>query len=140
MHRLQQLRKEHAELVAITRRLSAVVAREVPPPSTELYVLRRELSSALIRHLKAEDWLLYPGLLVSPNQLVARTALSFSKEMGRLARDYTEYAERWGSYAIESDWEGYRTETAAILEALTNRIKREDRELYPLLEKLNMAA
>ncbi len=140
MHRLQQLRKEHAELMAITGRLSAMIARDVPPPSTELFVLRRELSSALIRHLKAEDWLLYPRLLVSPNQVVARTALSFSEEMGGLAQAFTEYAERWGSYAIESDREGYRKETADIIEALTNRIKREDRELYPLLEKLNMAA
>ena len=53
--------------------------------------------------------------------------------MGGLAEAYAEYAERWGSYAIQSDWNGYRTETAEILEALTNRIKREDRELYPLL-------
>ena len=140
MHRLQQLRKEHAELMAITRRLSAMIARDLPPPPTELYLLRRELSSALIRHLKAEDWLLYPRLLLSPNQVVARTALSFSEEMGGLAEAYTEYAERWGSYAIQSDWDGYRTETADILGALASRIKREDRELYPLLEKLNMAA
>lgn len=140
MHRLQQLRDEHAQLMAITRRLSAMIARDVPPPSTELYVLRRELSSALIRHLKAEDWLLYPRLLVSPNQVVARTALSFSEEMGGLARAYTEYAERWGSYAIEANWSAYREETGAIIEALKDRITRENSELYPLLEKLNMAA
>ena len=117
-----------------------MIARDLPPPSTELYLLRRELSSALIRHLKAEDWLLYPRLLVSPNQAIARTALSFSEEMGGLAEAYTKYAERWGSYAIQSDWDGYRTETADIIQTLTNRIQREDRELYPLLEKLNMAA
>lgn len=140
MQRLQQLRREHVELVAIARRLSAMIAREVPPPSNELYVLRREFSSALIRHLKAEDWLLYPRLLVSPNQVVARTARSFSEEMGGLGRAYTEYAERWGPYVIEANWDGYRKETAAIIEALTERITREDRELYPLLEKLNMAA
>ena len=140
MQSLQQLRDEHAALGAITRRLSAVIALEVPPPSTKLYILRRELSSALIRHLKTEDWLLYPRLLVSPNQIVARTALSFSDEMGGLARAYTQYAERWGSYAIEADWAGYRQDTAAIIEALTDRVRRENDELYPLLEKLNMAA
>lgn len=140
MHRLKQLRNEHAELMAITGRLSAMIARDVPPAPTELYVLRRELSSALIRHLKAEDWLLYPRLLVSPNQVVARTALSFSNEMGGLDQAYTDYAERWGSYAIEADWDAYRKETAAIIEALWDRIRRENDELYPLLEKLNMAA
>jgi hypothetical protein len=62
MSNLASLREEHAQLIAIIRRLGALIAKDSPPPSTELAALRRELSSTLIRHLKAEDWILYPKL------------------------------------------------------------------------------
>ena len=129
-----RLREEHANLVSIAGRLSSVIARDEPPPSTDLYALRQELIGAVIRHLKREDWVVYPRLLASSDNRVEQTARSFSKEMGGLAKTFTDYAQRWGSFAIEDDWPGYRRETAKIISALTQRITRENRDLYPLLE------
>ena len=140
MQDLIHLHEEHEKLVAIAGRFSEMVAHEVPPPSRELYVLRMEFASALIQHLKAEDWMLYPQLLVSSDKRVAETARAFSKEMGGLARAFMDYAEQWGAHAIEGDWKRYQRETAAILEALTLRIAREERDLYPLIEIPRRAA
>lgn len=131
---LNRLREEHENLMAIAGRLSGMIAQNVPPPSHDLYVLRKELASALIHHLKSEDWVLYPRLLVSSNRCVAETARAFSEEMGGLATTFRDYAERWGAHAIECDWKRYRRETAEILETLAQRMMREDRDLYPLLE------
>ena len=140
MSNLARLREEHAQLIAIVRRLGAMIAKDSPPPAAELTALRRELRSMLIRHLKAEDWILYPRLLDSPDPVIAETALRFNTEMGGLAAAFLVYAEKWGSMAIEKDWPGYCLETAAIAEALTRRITRENQELYPLIEKLDRAA
>ena len=140
MSNLASLREEHAQLIAIVRRLGAMIAKESPPPSIELGILRRELTSTLIRHLKAEDWILYPRLLDSPDPVIAETALRFNKEMGGLAGAFMAYAEKWGSMAIENDWPGYCRETAAIAEVLTQRITRENQDLYPHIEKLDRAA
>lgn len=131
---LRRLREQHAHLVTIANRLSGVIARAAPPPPTQLFALRQELISAVIRHLKAEDWVLYPRLFASRDKKVAQTAHAFSEEMGGLAKAFTNYAQRWGSFAIEADWAGYRSETSAIIGALTRRITRENRDLYPLLE------
>jgi hypothetical protein len=84
--------------------------------------------------LKTEDWVLYPSLLGSSNERVALTARVFSTEMGGLAAEYGDYANRWGADAIDSDWMGYQRETADILRLLTLRMSREERDLYPLLE------
>src|SRR5688500_19001048 len=84
MSNLATLREEHAQLIAIVRRLGAIIAQQSPPPSTELDTLRRELRSTLIRHLKAEDWILYPRLFKSPDPVIAETALRFNTEMGGL--------------------------------------------------------
>ena len=137
---LAKLRQEHAQLVGIVRRLGTFIARPASPAQTELFELRRELTSTLIAHLKAEDWVLYPRLLASADATVARTARAFSTEMGGLAQAYTVYAEKWGADAIQRNWAGYCEDTRGFVEALTRRISRENRELYPLLEALDKAA
>jgi iron-sulfur cluster repair protein YtfE (RIC family) len=140
MSDLNKLRQEHAELVEIVGRLSTIVSQPQPPIASELFRLRHELSATLIAHLKAEDWVLYPRLFESSDARVAATARAFSEEMGGLAEAYTAYADRWTAIAIEKDWCGYCEETRGIVEALTCRITRENRELYPLLAAINKAA
>ena len=140
MSDLMKLRQEHAQLAEIVRRLAKAIAQPHPLVANELYMLRRELSSTLIAHLKAEDWVLYPRLLASVDEKVATTARAFSDEMGGLAEAYTAYVDKWTATAIEQDWRGYCSDTQGIIEALTCRINRENRELYPLLEAMDKAA
>src|SRR5256885_4158912 len=125
MSDLAKLRREHAELVGIVRRLGAFIALPEPPAQTELFQLRSAVTATLIAHLKAEDWVLYPRLLASADATVARTAQEFSYEMGGLADAYAAYAERWGADAISHDWAGYCEATRGIVEALMGRITRE---------------
>ena len=140
MSNLAELRREHAELVEMVSDLSAIIARPAPPPQTDLFEIRRKLTANLIAHLKAEDWVLYPRLLNSSDPEIARVARAFCEEMGGLANAYSVYAEQWGANAIHDDWAGYCGATRGIIEALTNRIMRENRELYPLAERLDRAA
>ena len=140
MSDLAKLRADHAELVKMVRRLADYIEQPSPPPQVELFELRREISSTLIAHLKAEDWVLYPRLLESPDASVAATARAFSDEMGGLAAAFTAYMSRWSANAIAADWPGYCRDSRGIIDALTSRITRENRELYPLLEKLDRAA
>ena len=140
MSDITKLREDHAELVRIVQRLAETIAMPSPPPQVELFELRRWLSSTLIAHLKAEDWVLYPRLLDSRDAAVADTAKAFSDEMGGLAAAYAAYADKWNAGAIDADWAGYCAESRTIIDALTCRITRENRELYPLLEALDKAA
>ena len=140
MSDLAKLRQEHAELVDIVRRLAEVIAKPSPPPQIELFNLRRELSSTLIAHLKAEDWVLYPRLLASRQPGIADIANAFIDEMGGLAAAFAAYNEKWPAPAIHADWAGYCAHSRAVIEALSNRITRENRELYPLLDALDQAA
>jgi len=132
MDDLRQCQDGHRQLLSISSRLASVIARDIPPPANVLYALRQEFASILIRHLKAEDRLLYPKLLRSSDPSVVQIAEFFVNEMGGLALAFREHSERWGAYAIDSDWAGYRRETAQLLKTLKTRITREDRDLYPL--------
>jgi hypothetical protein len=135
-----KLREDHAELVRLARRLATIIEEPVPPSQLALFDLRRQLTSTLIAHLKAEDWVLYPRLLASPDPRIASTARAFDEEMGGLSAAYVAYTEKWSATAIEGDWPGYCTDSRAIIEALSNRIVRENRELLPLLDGLGRAA
>jgi iron-sulfur cluster repair protein YtfE (RIC family) len=140
MSEILKLRQEHARLMEIAGRLTKIVAGLHPPEAGDLFKLRHELSSTLIGHLKSEDWVLYPRLLASGQGKIAETARAFSDEMGGLAKAYTAYADKWTATSIDKDWAGYCGETRGIIDALTKRITRENRELYPLLEALDKAA
>ena len=137
---LKQLREEHANLRTIARRLSGMITKDVPPSSRDLYAVRMELASALIYHLKTEDWTLYPALLHSTDERIALTSRVFSIEMGGLAEAFRNYANRWDAGSIQGDWRSYALETAEILKVLELRMAREDRDLYPLLEATNRVA
>lgn len=140
MSSLAQLRNEHAELVQIVGEWEALIDSDTPPPSVELFDVRRRLSGLLIAHLKAEDWVLYPPLLESDDPDIARTARRFVDEMGGLAASYSILMDRWDALSIQADWTHYRKEARAIAQALGNRIVRENRELYPLVERADRAA
>lgn len=140
MSSLAQLREEHAELVRIVGELQVLIERDVPPAPVELFNVRRRLSSVLIGHLKAEDWVLYPPLLSCNDPEIAATAKQFVDEMGGLAQAYSVFNERWDALSIECDWAGYCKAAGGIIEALSNRIQRENRDLYSLLERVQRAA
>jgi hypothetical protein len=112
----------------------------MPPPSVDLFDVRRRLSSLIISHLKAEDWVLYPPLLESPNPEIARVARNFVDEMGGLSAAYSIFMEKWDALSIQADWTHYQKEARGIADALGNRIVRENRELLPLVEQAGRAA
>ena len=140
MSNIMQLRTDHVELIDICQLLEASIAGDTPPSSVDLFGVRKRLTAKLIAHLKAEDWLLYPRLLESEDAQVAETARRFVEEMGGLAAAFNAYVEAWDAFRIEREWAAYKTETQGIIEALRCRISRENRELYPLLERLDRAA
>jgi hypothetical protein len=140
MSELMKLRHDHAKLADLFSQLGEMIDRQSPPPQLELFNLRRELVSTLLAHLKLEDWALYPRLMQSDQPEIARAGETFKDEMGGLAPAFLAYSEKWSADSISADWPGYCADTRGILEALTNRLMRENRELLPLLDRLDRAA
>lgn len=140
MTELAKLREDHAALARLFKRLREVVGRPEAPPRIELFDLRRELMSTLIAHLKLEDWALYPKLMQSSEADISAAGRAFKDEMGGLAPAFLDYCNRWSADSIDAEWPHYCEETNAILDALMDRLTRENRELLPLLERLERAA
>ena len=140
MSELMKLREDHAKLARLFRRLGEVIELPKAPPQVELFELRRELVSTLLAHLKLEDWSLYPRLIESGEPDIAAAGEAFKDEMSGLAPAFLAYSDKWNAGTIDADWAGYCADTRAILDALMNRLTRENRELLPLLERIDRAA
>jgi Hemerythrin HHE cation binding domain len=140
MSQLSRLREDHAKLARLFGRLGEIIDKKEAPPQLELFELRRDLMGTLIAHLKLEDWALYPRLMESGDQRISEAAAAFQEEMGGLAPAFIAYCDKWNATTIEANWTRYRGETREILDALIKRLTRENRELLPLIERLDRAA
>lgn len=131
----QQQHSEMAEIVtAISGRLdTATLANE----AREVVSLLAQLGGKLKMHLAAEDKSLYPAMFSSSNSEASQAAKKFMDEMGGLKGAFDQYSSKWRSYvAVQNDPAGFATETKSIFAALKDRVQREDKELYPLADKI----
>ena len=128
----KQLSDDHTELGAIARKLREQVEKREP----EFEAMTRErwrLGYRLAIHLATEDKHVYPALKQHADPKIAALATAYESEMGGLDQRYRDYLAKWNAVEILAHWEDFCAETLTILEALDNRIAREEQELYPML-------
>lgn len=136
---MRRLRAEHAALATLAQLLLDLVRAPDAPRPTELASVRGMLRDTLLRHLKCEDWILYPRLKASGDAAVVALAGEFVHEMGHIAQDFAAYDAKWTAARIAQNWVGFCSETEAVLAVLGMRMERENCELYPLAERLVFA-
>lgn len=137
---MQRLRAEHTALVTLSRIILSMTDLPRPPDASQLAAARSQLREALVRHLKCEDWILYPRMMATGDPELKRITREFEIEMGGLAADYVAYDDKWTREAIIADWQGFCGETRTVFGLLATRVEREERELYPLAETLYASA
>lgn len=124
---------EHDELSALADGILDQLATD-PPDYEALGTLRWRLNRVLLLHLAKEDKLLYPRLSQHVSVEARRVAERFAVEMGGLAAAFTAYIMDWPIERAQRDWPVFATKTREVLAALQHRIRREERELYPLID------
>lgn len=84
-----------------------------------------------------EDNGLYPQLRSRGSADVVKLTQDYENEMGGLKAAFSAYSARWlTGDAISDNAPVFVKETTALVQAITNRIAREDNELYPLVDQL----
>lgn len=136
MHKTQSLRKQHGDIAIISRRLRLSLRQgEAAVDAAQFRALLNEMAGTLAFHLGVEDGMLYPELLASVDAPIRETAKRFVKEMGGLKSAFQAYHHEWQEERIVAERERFIAETIGVLDALDQRIRRENEELYPLLER-----
>ena len=102
--------------------------------ASALRMLLSNLAGKLNFHLAVEDKSLYPRMMEMKDSEANALATKFMNEMGGLGQAFTAYNSKWTLSAIRADGAGFANETRTVFAALTQRIARENRELYPLAD------
>lgn len=137
MGHTDRYRQQHAEIM----RLAVEIGKRLEPATlvnsaAEVRKLLSEMSGKIIVHLAAEDTVLYPLLQKSKDPSTKALAARFAAEMGPIAQAFQNYAVRWGMESeIRSKPDAFASETKAIVKALSERIRKENTELYPLADR-----
>lgn len=129
-------RRQHETLLDLATRLAAASTSDPVAARSAL----SHLSGTLRVHLANEDRGLYPESAASSDPALRAVAERFQVEMGGVAELFTAYAGRWPSpAAIEAAPADFARETSQIVAALGDRIAREERDFYPLVDGLGVA-
>lgn len=138
MPRTSGLRRQHDAASKLASQLLVDIGNY--RQKEDAYVISLTLAKlfGLLRiHLAQEDQCLYPALVASDDERIASVANRFVAEMGGLSKILESFGERWSCRkAISENFEAFCSETATVLDALNNRILRENEELYPLADSV----
>ncbi len=132
MARTDNYRVQHSEMLEVATLISKKLdAQRLSQDAAEVRTLLSKLLGKLKMHLAAEDKALYPQLLSSGNIAAKQLAQRFIDEMGGIGEVVNKYSKKWPSpIAIQKDANTFVAETKALFGALSNRIDKENNELY----------
>jgi GAF domain-containing protein len=122
---VQTCRDHHVVL----RYLTEEITKEQRP--SNVTPLLRRLRTVLVAHLKLEDDWLYPRFARSANDVVRSKAEHYQREMRGLRGHFDEIWKKWSAEgAIAADFDSWREDWSAFVQAFEKRMASEDDDLY----------
>ncbi len=134
----KRFREQHADMLKITTEITPhLYVEELKNDASKVRLLLSKLLGKLAIHLAMEDQSLYPQMLVHTDEQVKEMARKFMDEMGGLGEAVNAYRNKWPSdLPIQEEPAEFIAQTNEIFIALANRIERENRELYKMVDEL----
>ncbi len=132
--KLDNFKRQHAEIGALVDRLLSVSERDVEEEALAVAKDLNLLAGKIKIHLREEDRLLYPALKDHKNPDLAAVHDDYMGEMAGIADVFEAYKLQFNTATkLNADPERFVSETERVLGTLSERIAREDRDLYPRL-------
>ncbi|WP_312686458.1 hemerythrin domain-containing protein [Brevundimonas nasdae] len=138
---LRRLHQDHRAIIRIASDLIGV-SREVRSrdDAEDARFLIEQLDRVLGLHLELEDIELYPALMGCDDARVVEITKDCAEDMGGLAEAWCDYQRQWPVEMICRNADRFAVVSRVLMEAVAQRVDREERELYPLAECLETRA
>lgn len=137
MSHLDKMRRQHLSIHEDINYLISEIKKgseKLNVPETALRI--NKLAGKLRIHMLEEDKFLYPDLLNHTDDEVRKMANKYITEMGHLAEEYTRFKTKYNTPSkILEDTDNFISEAKELIQALINRIDKEDNELYIFVEE-----
>lgn len=125
---------EHQRLRACNVEM-ATLARQLDPPSVdELNDARWRFSRTLLRTLTLKDRMIYPRLRLHADPVARAVAERFCQSTSVDYERFAAHTKRFPPDTVVRDWRAYAVAVRLRTAELENRMDREERDLFPLLD------
>jgi hemerythrin-like domain-containing protein len=131
-------REHHHELLSLAGQISPLLdAGRLAADAGAVRQHLNNLAAKLKIHLAMEDSALYPRLLKHADGSVRSKTQAFMDEMGGIKRAFEAYLDNWSTaQAIQARSQAFIEDTQGLLKILGQRIKKEDDDLYAMVDRL----
>lgn len=138
MPRSDNLRKQHAEILAAAREINALLSDSLSAiDAAAIRPMLSKMAGLVTLHLAMEDRSVYPTLAAHPDASVRAVGKRYSDEMVGIAAVFGDYMKNWQTTAqMRADPAGFSAASKAVFNALSKRIHFEHKELYPPFDKI----
>ena len=130
------LKSQHAEIAKIAAGLEKLLTAHPDPVISELSILRTKLSLSLVGHLTAEEEHLHAPLRRSRLGAKIPRYADVADATRDLRLAYSAHIARWPVKTIRSHWADYVAETRALLGNLSQIMRDEEHDIFPLAQQL----
>jgi hemerythrin-like domain-containing protein len=133
---IDNLLRQHRDILNLADKIvNYGTDRQIADHAFDISMLLSQLAGKLKIHTTTEDQFLYPSLLKHDNQKVRTVSKCFLDEMGGLAAAFEKYKVTYfNAKQITASPAKFAADSRMIIEALTERIAKENTELYPLIK------
>lgn len=142
MTTVAHLRETHAEIQEMIGDLQVGLTKEnlaIRANAKAMHKLLCDLALKVRAHLGEEDKEMYPQLLKQGNSL-KHTAWNFIAGESELRKSFEAYYKKWLKDCDYQISDAFLTETHDIMKAVLGRIEREEKVLFPQIEKSGLFA
>jgi hypothetical protein len=132
---LDKLKGQHTDILSSINRLRETVKRGIPENAVLIAQQLVQMSGVISLHLSMEDRFLYPQVQKHGNAQLASLGRHYQEEMTHIAAAYGEFVKKWNVAAhVAADPEGFRAEANRVLKTVFERMQRENKDFYPIVE------
>ncbi|MBJ8677739.1 MULTISPECIES: hemerythrin domain-containing protein [Citrobacter] len=134
---IDKMKNQHVEIfekISFLRKLSQA---GVSSNAQEIAIVIVSMSAIIKTHLSAEDQFLYPHIEQDGNSALRQVSSKFQREMTDIVSDYDVFSRRWNiaSKLIGND-EAFRRDANTVLRKVFERMQKENKDFYPLVERM----
>jgi hemerythrin-like domain-containing protein len=128
--------KQHNEIIEAVQSIQPQLKPELlAAGAADIRNRLSQLCGKLSLHLAMEDNSLYPRYQKHADAKVRDTADRFAKEMNGVKPAIEAFSQKWTEREIKVDAPGFCADAKRLFNHLADRIRRENTDFYPLLDK-----
>jgi len=131
---IKRFSDQHKEIILLCEQLKMITIDAIINDISNIKAIQDKLNKVLSGHLQLEDKALYPSLHEHSDPNIVKTSKRLQSEVLVCTQAHTIYQDKYSDLkSIQADPSTYVKETIHVIDAILERIEKEERELYSLL-------